>query len=235
MSNLEETQNNSQISFKTRVKNEVIGNAGIYYSCFVCRDYLVLSPAFHRKPYYEISAHKGNYLHLTGVSTHLSAESFFDKCLNGTLTEDDFTLGGASRDGKTAKGAIRDKIRALPSMPSIISAGCLVEEDFKKNRISCSFASSDGAITMGFISLQRAFPMTLLRGDELDHSKAADAKVILSKSQDAELYSSILVGTVHDLVGAYDAIKNKVSDELRSSISALIQADNAKDAGDSPE
>ena len=77
----------NQISFKTRVKNTLVQYAGVYYTQYVCRDYLVLSDAFHRQSAYIISAEKDNFLHLTGVSTTLSASSFFDKCLNGTLSE----------------------------------------------------------------------------------------------------------------------------------------------------
>ena len=70
-----------QISFKTRVKNTLIQYAGVYYTQFVCRDYLLISDAFHNLPFYILSAEKDNFLHLTGVTTPLSASSVFDKCL----------------------------------------------------------------------------------------------------------------------------------------------------------
>ena len=228
MGGSDETPKKPQVSFKTRVLNEVISNAEVYYSHFVCVDYLVFSPAFHNHSYYEISAHKGNYLHLTGVSTALSADEFFDKCLNGTLTEDDFTLGGSSRNEKTAKGAIRDKIRSLPFMPSVIGPGSLVEEDFKKNRVSCSFASSDGLITMGFIALSQALPMTLLRGNELDHHKAQPVRVVLSKKSDEVLYSSILCGAISDLIPYFGEIKHLLNDDLKNRVAAFLPKDEAE-------
>ena len=79
-----------QISFKTRVKDTAISIAQNYYSYYVCRDYLLISDAFNSSPYYIVRAEKDNYLHLVGVSNKLSATSFFDKCLNGTLDESDF-------------------------------------------------------------------------------------------------------------------------------------------------
>ena len=82
----------NQVSFKTRVKNTLIQYAGVYYTQFVCKDYLLISDAFHKRAYYILSAEKDNSLHLTGVTTSLSPSSFFDKCLNGTLEEEDFEL-----------------------------------------------------------------------------------------------------------------------------------------------
>ena len=43
-----------QISFKTRVKNTLIQYAGVYYTQFVCRDYLLISDAFHNRPFYKL-------------------------------------------------------------------------------------------------------------------------------------------------------------------------------------
>lgn len=74
-----------QISFKTRVKDIAISIARDYYSYFVCRDYLLISDAFKREPYYIVRAEKDNYLHLVGVSTKLSATAFFDKNLTSSI------------------------------------------------------------------------------------------------------------------------------------------------------
>ena len=64
-------------SFKTCVCNVAIQCSRIYFSQYVSQDYLVLSNAFHNRPYYIISAEKSNYLHLVGVSTNLSSIAFF--------------------------------------------------------------------------------------------------------------------------------------------------------------
>ena len=81
-----------KISFKTRVLETAISYSKGYYSLYVSLDYLIISDAFHIHPYYIVSAEKSNYLHLLGVSTGLSASDFFEKCYNGTLTEDDFEI-----------------------------------------------------------------------------------------------------------------------------------------------
>ena len=45
------------------------------------------------------------------------------------------------------------------------SEAIVVEENFNKNRISCSFASSDKVCTIGFTKTKLAKPQTVLKGD----------------------------------------------------------------------
>lgn len=223
-----------QISFKERVRNAAIQHSKDYFSQYVSRDYLVFSDAFHSQPYYIISAEKSNYLHLVGVSTNLSASDFFEKCFNGTLSENDFEISSHGQDAKASKGAIRRKINALPAISGLISTSNLIEESFQKNSVSCTIASSDGSCTLGFIAVPKARPKTLLSGDELDHSKAAPIKVILSKDRSTAQFSSVQSGNLEDLVPQYESIKTLLSEELRSKIEALILKQD-ESSGDSCE
>ena len=165
-----------QTSFKTRIKETAISVAPDYYSYYVCRDYLLISDSFKYSPYYIVQAEKDNYLHLIGISTKLSATAFFDKCLNGTLDESDFVIAFHGQDEKQAKGSIRRKIKSLPLITGLFTNSALVEENFSKNTVLCTFASSDGSFTLGFIATPSARPKTLLAGDELDHTKAKKLK-----------------------------------------------------------
>ena len=65
-----------------------------------------------------------------------------------------------------------------------------------------------------------------MSGDELDHSKAAPMKTILSKERSASVFNSFLAGSPEDLVLHYETIKPLLSDELRSQVEALIQIAN---------
>lgn len=208
----------NQISFKTRVKNALIQYAGVYYSQFVCKDYLLISDAFHKQAYYILSAEKDNFLHLTGVTTSLSPSSFFDKCLNGSLEEDDFDLTSHGQDEKASKGSIRRKIKSLPYIGGLISASSYVEEDFRKNSVFCSIASSDGSCTMGFIAVPKARPKTLLIGNELDSAKAQPLKIILMKSRSDTLFDTVIAGNDNDLVSNYELIKTHIDAALNSRI-----------------
>ena len=203
-----------QISFKTRVRNTIVQYAPQYYSFYVCHDYLLLSESFSDSPYYVISAEKDNYLHLTGVSTTLSPSDFFSKCLNGSLSEDDFDLAPNEQMVKNAKGTIRRKIKALPFIFDLMDTSCYVEEHFCKNAIYCSFASSDGACTMGFVTTPTARPKTLLIGNELDVNSSSHIKAILSKSRDEDKYTTITSGSYEDFKASFQVIQDLLSDNL---------------------
>ncbi|MBQ9438908.1 MAG: hypothetical protein IJU50_11340 [Lachnospiraceae bacterium] len=216
-----------QIRFKTRVRDAAVQYAPQYYSHFVLCDYLLISDAFSAHPYYIVQAEKDNYLHLVGVSTSLSARSFFDKCLNGTLTEDDFEISSHGQSEKASKGSIRRKIKSLPLIANLVSSSCRVEEDFRRNAVICSFASSDGSCTMGFVATPYARPKTLLSGDELDDSKSEPLKIILSKFRNEEKFETILAGTEDDLAKHFKSVRHLMTQNLVDRISKLLQKENA--------
>ena len=155
------------VPFKTRVKLILEECALDYLHNFVGKRYIIYSSHFTNSIYYTIEAKKDNYLHLTGVITKLKAEVFFDKCVARTLQESDFELGDKSR-----KGSIRKKIQVLKRGVNLFDGTYLlyVEERLIKNKVVCSFATSDGTCTLGFILKRNAKPLTLLRGNELTRS-----------------------------------------------------------------
>ena len=74
-------QKEKNISFKERVLNTIVECSKQYQSTYVQHDHLIVSDAFKKNPYYIIEANGDNYLHLTGVSTALSAADFSRKAL----------------------------------------------------------------------------------------------------------------------------------------------------------
>lgn len=136
-------------SFKERVIQVATEQAKVYDQVFLKYEYLLCSEAFSDNPYYIISAHADNFRHLVGVNTECSAEMFFQKCLNGTLTEADFDFQKRGQSEKEVKGAVRDKIIALPEFLSMMGKPLHAEEKFIKNRVHCSFATTDRKATIG--------------------------------------------------------------------------------------
>ncbi|MCD8045994.1 MAG: PBECR4 domain-containing protein [Clostridiales bacterium] len=137
-----------QTSFKERVKNTLISLAPQYKYYFINYEYLLCSTAFTKKPYYIVSAHSDNFRHLTGVNSSLSPTVFYEKALNGTLTEDDFDFVKRGQSEAQVKGSVRRKINVLPEITSIFSASTKVEEDFVKNQVCCSFAAGKTTCTL---------------------------------------------------------------------------------------
>ena len=211
-----------QISFKERVRASAVQYASLYNSYYVQKSYLLISDVFNIRPYYIVEAEPDNYLHLVGVSTALSANEFYEKCLDGSLLETDFDLAFHGRDEKSSKGSIRQKILTLPHMFSLFSSENEIEESFRKNVVRCSIASSNNLCTLGLIATPNARPMTLLRGNELDASKSGRMQIILSKGRHVDLYSDLIVGSIADLATHYEKIKNHLSQELTAQVKSLV-------------
>lgn len=189
-------------SFKERVTHVAITQAKVYEQVFLKYEYLICSKAFSDKPYYIISAHADNYRHLIGVNSVCSAGDFFTKCLAETLTENDFDFRKRGQSEKEVKGAVRDKIIALPEFLSMMGKPLIAEESFVKNRVHCSFATTDHSATIGFIATDKSKPMTLLRGDRLDASKSAAVDLVLRRPYGDQSFDEIVFGN-EDMIMKY--------------------------------
>lgn len=204
-----------QVSFKTRVLNTIIQCAKQYNTFYVEQNHLLVSNAFKKKPYYIIQAEKDNFLHLTGVSTSLSAVDFFDKAMDGTLAESDIQLITHGKSEKDSKGTIRQKIKNLTSITAVVGRSCMVQEDFKRNAVLCTFASANAQCTVGFIATPKlARPKSLLNGNVVDPTQSAPIKLALAKARSDQKYNSIEIGTINDVADNLTLIQELLSDSL---------------------
>lgn len=206
------------ISFKERVKNIVISEANDYFQVYVENSYLIFSADFKMKEYYVLAAEKDNYLHLIGVNTELKAKDFFEKCVFGTLTEEDFDFEKQSQNPNSVKGSVRRKINCLSHLNKLFESNELVfEEGFKKNSIICAIAASDQKVTLGFTSGKKSRPKTLLKGNELKKQTSVD--LILSKKRNASKFDKVVYGDVSILKENIDKLKDVLSDDLKEKMS----------------
>lgn len=140
----------------------------------------------------EVSFDASNYLHLTGFKlTHgnMSANNFYDLCLDRRLTERDFEFAA---DGTTIL-----KMRVLPGvMKKNLSARMLGDYNGLGPRLyTDKIAGSTGAC-IGFIASGRRgryVPNTMLEGDVRSLTKSADRIVaIYRKRKGDERYVEIV-------------------------------------------
>lgn len=199
-------------SFKERVRQEMIKAAKQYKNIYVDYEYLICSMKFEKKDYYIIAAEKDNFQHLTGVQSKIDAKTFFKKCYDGTLAEEDFNLAKVGQNEKEAKGTIRRKIQVLPDMMTLLKAGVQVEEGFRKNQVVCSFATADGKCTLGFSESKKARPKSLIKGNELQNPGIVD--LILRKRVGNSSFDEIVVGDVASLNKFKEKIEGIVSPHL---------------------
>lgn len=188
---------NDVLKFEERAKESIIAYAKKYKDYYVDFEYLILSKAFVSKKYYIISAKEDNFLHLTGVNSNLSPKEFFEKSYAGTLSENDFNFIKKGQNIKSVKGSVRRKINVMDntigmfdSFASIVK----IEEDFQKNAIKCSFAAGSQNVTFGFSISEKVRPKTLLKGYELNNSKAFPIDIVLRKSSGKDKFDTLLFG-----------------------------------------
>ena len=191
------------MTFKQRVHSEIIKGAAIYQKVFAGYEYLIYSENFKNKPYYIISAAEDNYPHLTGVNSLLSAQAFFDKCLDGSLSESDFDFSSKNRSEKEVIGSVRRKIQILPLLDTIFQMKLQAEEGFVKGKVSCSLATADNAITIGFADTTLLRPKTLLKSNELNPNKAVDITLILRRNRGLENFDTVIQGNAEEFSKAF--------------------------------
>lgn len=179
-------------SFKEHVRLEMIKAAKKYEELYVDYEYLVCSEAFEQRSYYIVGAEKDNFQHLTGVHSRISAKNFFDKCIKGTLSEEDFDFIKKGQDEKSVKGTVRRKVKVLPDMMKLFRPGLQTEESFKKNRVICSFAIADGNCTLGFSESEKARPKSLIKGNELRNPEPVE--LVLKRKSGAKFFDEIVIG-----------------------------------------
>ena len=184
----------AELTFKQRVAQTAITYATVYESVYLKYEYLVCSEAFSSQDYYIIAACADNYRHLIGVNTAISADDFFAKCLSGTLTEDDFDFVKNGQSEAAVKGSVRRKINALPHFLSMLGSPLVAQEKFIKNRVSCTFATTDKCVTVGYVTVGKSRPKTLLKGDELEEEKCRKVDLILRRPTGEKLFNEIVCG-----------------------------------------
>ncbi len=201
--------------FEERVARVASEQAKVYEQAFLRYEYLLCSKAFALQDYYIISSHADNYRHLVGVSITCSTDGFFEKCLNGTLTESDFGFNKKGRSEKEIKGSVRDKIIALPNFLAMMSQPLLAQENFTKNHVHCVFATTDSSATVGFVASDRSRPMTLMSGDRLNPSSSATVDLILRRPVGHTYFNEIVIGDEEMLQKYMDKIEDVIADDLK--------------------
>lgn len=205
-----------EMSFKERVRKAAIDGAQVYKKNFIDCEYLICSKAFHEKKYYIAKADKSNYLHLIGVHTEMTPEEFFEKCYEGTLTEENFDFEKKNQSEKSVKGSVRQKIKVLPDMLQMYGKELVAQEKFKKNRVECAFATADSTHTLGYADAGR--PKSLLQKNELDQDKSQKVDLVFRKKRGADKYTDLIVGDAA-MVDVYrEQIKKMLADSLDTTI-----------------
>lgn len=157
-----------QKPFKLRAL-ELLKTGAKEYSKLLGIDFVLTSEKFVNRNRYVLRFYEGNFLHLTGVLTTLTAKEFFDRCLNGTITNDDFDCDSTL----LIKGTVRHKLSHIVSISTFFDNDIRCQELFHKGKVKCIIAASDRKYTLGFTGGKGSLnPLTLLHNDFLDNETA---------------------------------------------------------------
>lgn len=109
---------------------------------------------------------------------------------------------------------MRKKIRALPYYTAMFAQPLVVQEDFSKNSVFCSFAGTDCNMTIGYIAHKKAHPKSLMLGDAVDWTKAAPVDLLLRRPAGETLFSELLMGTQKELLAYQSKLSTLLSPSL---------------------
>ena len=211
------------LPFKERVAQEASRFAAQYQCVFVDYEYLLCSEAFLECDYYIISAKNDNFRHQLGVHTTLTPDSFYQKCIEGELTPNDFDFQKPGETEKGVKGTVRRKMQAFPNFLGMMNRDLVVQEKFEKNHVICTIATTDCEVTMGFINSDKLRPKTLMKGDQIDWENAGTVDLILRKPAGSALFNEIIAGDNSALMKYFPKIKDLVSSEMYSGTGDIMK------------
>ena len=154
------------IPFKERVRSLII-RAAKAYSTLLGTDYIIQSEQFVYRKEYILSFGEENFLHLTGVKTKLHAKHFFEKALKEKITIQDYDCDSTL----SLRKKVASKLKVLVDISAFFDGQLLFEENFKRNIVECSVASTNNKYTLGFEGKNKLHPKTILNGNRLDATK----------------------------------------------------------------
>ncbi len=87
------------------------------------------------------------------------------------------------------------------------------EDNFKRNKVECAFATSDNKCTLGFAVSGR--PKSLLKGNKLETNKVKEVDLIFRKPRGSKMpYSELVYGNVADIIQYKEKILDFVSQDF---------------------
>lgn len=89
----------------------------------------------------------------------------------------------------------------------------IAEDNFKKNKVECAFATSDNSCTLGFAVSGR--PKSLLKGNELESRKAKPVDLIFRKRRSCVgTYDELIFGNKADVAKYKEKIMDYISKDF---------------------
>lgn len=111
--------------------------------------------------YVEVGFRDLNFLHLTGVKSHLSAQLFYSSCIDKKLSEKDFEFD--------KQGKVQQKLLVLPYLSGLLYNSCMIGEFINSGiclKADYFVGNTKVILSLGFKNgIGADYPVTLYRED----------------------------------------------------------------------
>ena len=158
----------------------------------------------------EVEFRDNHFLHLTGVSTKLSAKRFYEKCINRKLSQEDFEL---DKSGKT-----QQKLLVLPFLHELLYHNCMIGNFINSGiciRADYFVGNTKAVLSVGFRYGKKVdFPVTLYKEDVRKLSQPTN-KVLAILARD---YSEMHYRKCTYLSKGQEIDKLPISEEIKALI-----------------
>ena len=125
------------------------------------KNFLIIYQNKQKTETVQVGFRDNHFLHLTGVKTNLSAQRFYEKCLNHKLSEQEIEL---DKQGKS-----QQKLTILPFLHELLHHNCMIGTFINSGiyiKADYFIGNTKAVLSVGFRSGSKTdFPVTLYRED----------------------------------------------------------------------
>jgi len=125
------------------------------------KNFLIIYQNKQKTETVQVGFRDNHFLHLTGVKTNLSAQRFYEKCLNHKLSEQEIEL---DKQGKS-----QQKLTVLPFLHELLYHNCMIGTFINSGiyiKADYFIGNTKAVLSVGFRSGSKTdFPVTLYRED----------------------------------------------------------------------
>lgn len=103
---------------KKQALNIIVATAANYKEKLEDKHFLIIYQSEKGIQYIQAGFRSSHFLHMTGVETKLTAQRFYERCIDGKLAAGDFELD--------SKGNAQRKLEVLPYVPELLYNNCMI-------------------------------------------------------------------------------------------------------------
>lgn len=170
---------------KKKALGIIINAAKKYDEYLKSQNFIIIYKKENLQSYVEVGFRDLNFLHLTGVQTKISAQRFYDLCIDGKLSEKDFEIDNA--------GKVQQKLIVLPYLHELLYHNCMIGDFINSGimiRADYFVGDTKAVLSVGFRNGKNIdMPVTLFNEDVRKLIKPSCKVIaIFRKAYDEEKY-----------------------------------------------